>query len=88
MGGSLGAKNINEAIFKNLDLIKNQYFFYFCLQVRTYTKDIEKFIRDENIKIFPYFEKSYEIMGASDLILCKSRCFYYFRNYRAICHLF
>lgn len=84
MGGSLGAKNINEAIFKNLDLIKKSNVLLLWSTGKDLYKDYEeKFIEDENVKIFPYFEKSYEIMGASDLILCRAGASTIFRNYRA-----
>lgn len=59
MGGFLGAKNINEAIFKNLDFNKKiWHFITFGQQEKNYSKIMNfKILENENIRIFPYFEK-------------------------------
>lgn len=73
MGGSLGAKNINEAILNKYQNIKEKDIILFWSTGKELYKDIVSRVeKHENIKIYPYFEDSYNIMSASDLIFCRA----------------
>ncbi len=74
MGGSLGAKVINEAIIKSLDKIneKENFTLYWSTGASLY-KEVESRIKNyKNIIVMPYFENAYEVMAASDLVVCRS----------------
>lgn len=63
MGGSLGAKNINDAIYRKLEDLKKEDILILWSTGKELYKEYEKRLENfSNIKIFPYFEKSYEIM--------------------------
>lgn len=74
MGGSLGAKSINEAILSNIDKIneKEHFTLYWSTGEKLY-KEVQVRIKNfNNIIVMPYFENVYEIMAASDLVICRS----------------
>lgn len=74
MGGSLGAKVINEAIINNLDKIneKENFTLYWSTGASLY-KEVESRIKNyNNIIVMPYFENAHEVMAAADLVVCRS----------------
>lgn len=73
MGGSLGAKSINDAVIKNLDNInsKENLTLYWSTgkeQFKEYTKIKEL----DNIVMMPYFDNMVEIMAAADVVVSRS----------------
>ncbi|WP_073507585.1 undecaprenyldiphospho-muramoylpentapeptide beta-N-acetylglucosaminyltransferase [Streptobacillus notomytis] len=73
MGGSLGAKNINDAIVKKFEYIKNsQVIFYWATGKELYKDTINRIEENENTIVVPYFEEVYNVMAASDILLCRA----------------
>ena len=72
MGGSLGAKNINEAVKKKIDLFKDDKMIYWATGKELYKYYINEVEEGENVVVVPYFEDSYNIMAAADLLLCRA----------------
>lgn len=74
-GGSLGAKEINDAIIKNWDRFLNdeKIVIYWATGKDNY-EEIEKQIKEKKEKdeIKPYFENMLEIMAAADLVVCRA----------------
>lgn len=74
MGGSLGAKNINDAIIKKVKIIaeeKNVKLFW-ATGKNHYEEVISRVKEIENIIIKPYFDNAADIMAASDLLICRA----------------
>lgn len=72
LGGSLGAKSINEAVLKNWDkLLKNSNVRIYWGTGKNNYKEINEKIRKrkQNDVIKPYFENIGEVMSASDLMI-------------------
>ena len=72
MGGSLGAKNINDAIAKKVDLFKDNKIIYWATGKELYKYYINDVEEGENVVVVPYFENAYNVMAASDLLLCRA----------------
>lgn len=74
MGGSLGAKPINEAIIKNIESINNKenLRFYWSTGENLFKETYSKIKNLKNIILMPYFENVCEIMSASDLVVCRA----------------
>lgn len=73
MGGSLGAKNINEVVLSKLDLFNQEKINVFWATGKALYEEINSKIEDKNrINIAPYFENPSIIMAASDLIICRA----------------
>ena len=72
MGGSLGAKNINEAVKKKIDLFEGNKIIYWATGKELYKYYINEVEEGENVVVVPYFEDSYNIMAAADLLLCRA----------------
>lgn len=75
MGGSLGAKSINDALVKKWDCIaeeKNLRLFW-ATGKDNYEKIAEKLKnKNDNDIIKPYFNNAAELMAASDLVICRA----------------
>lgn len=73
MGGSLGAKNINEAIVNNLDKLNIENIeIYWATGKENYDNIIKRIKENNNIKIKPYFDNADLIMASSDLLICRA----------------
>ena len=72
MGGSLGAKNINEAVKKKIDLFEGNKIIYWATGKELYKYYVNEVDEGENVVVVPYFEDSYNIMAAADLLLCRA----------------
>ena len=74
MGGSLGAKVLNEAIIANIEYInkKKDFNLYWSTGESLYKESMLRIKDFKNIIVMPYFENVYEIMAASDLVICRS----------------
>lgn len=73
MGGSLGAKNINDAIADNFEkFLNSDILLYWATGKTQYQEYLDKVDEKENTIVVPYFEDSYNIMAATDLILCRA----------------
>ncbi|WP_064608897.1 undecaprenyldiphospho-muramoylpentapeptide beta-N-acetylglucosaminyltransferase [Streptobacillus moniliformis] len=73
MGGSLGAKNINDALIKKFEDIKNSKVIFYWATGKDLYKDItSKIEENENTIVVPYFEEAYNVMAASDILLCRA----------------
>lgn len=73
MGGSLGAKNINEEVLKNLDLFNFENIHLFWSTGKNLYKEvIDRAEESEKIVIVPYFEEPHILMAASDIILARA----------------
>lgn len=72
MGGSLGARNINEAFIKNIEKISNDTLVYWSTGKDLYQETVDKVQKKDNIKILPYFENAHLIIAASDLMVCRA----------------
>ncbi|CAM3158258.1 undecaprenyldiphospho-muramoylpentapeptide beta-N-acetylglucosaminyltransferase [Streptobacillus felis] len=73
MGGSLGAKNINDALVNKFEDIKNSgVTLYWATGKELYKEITEKVEENEDTIVVPYFEESYNIMAASDILLCRA----------------
>ena len=74
MGGSLGAKVLNEAIIANIEYInkKKDFNLYWSTGENLYKESMLRIKDFKNIIVMPYFENVYEIMAASDLVICRS----------------
>ncbi|WP_156299142.1 undecaprenyldiphospho-muramoylpentapeptide beta-N-acetylglucosaminyltransferase [Streptobacillus canis] len=73
MGGSLGAKNINDVLVKKFEDIKaSEVTLYWATGKELYKEVTDRVEENENTIVVPYFEESYNIMAASDLLLCRA----------------
>ncbi|WP_068448940.1 undecaprenyldiphospho-muramoylpentapeptide beta-N-acetylglucosaminyltransferase [Caviibacter abscessus] len=74
MGGSLGAKPINEAIIKNIEKIneKQNLKFYWSTGESLFKETYAKIKNLKNIILMPYFENACELMSAADLVICRA----------------
>lgn len=74
-GGSLGAKEINDAVLKNWDRIleDKNIRLYWATGEKNYD-EISKSIRRAKIQdtVRPYFENMINIMAAADLVVCRA----------------
>lgn len=75
MGGSLGAKSINDALIKNWEKLRKEKNIrvYWATGKNHYDdvmKNIKKYKLTDQIK--PYFEDIGNIMSAADLVVCRS----------------
>lgn len=74
MGGSLGAKNINEAILKVWEEIikdKNVKLFW-ATGKENFEEAVFRMKNQGNSVIMPYFENTADIMSAADLVICRA----------------
>ncbi|CAM3484993.1 undecaprenyldiphospho-muramoylpentapeptide beta-N-acetylglucosaminyltransferase [Pseudostreptobacillus hongkongensis] len=73
MGGSLGAKNINDGIIANFDkFLNSDSILYWATGKTQYQECLDKVDEKENTIVVPYFEDSFNVMAASDLLLCRA----------------
>lgn len=74
MGGSLGAKNINEAILKSWEkIIKDKNIRLFWATGKENFEEAVFRMKDfGNAVIMPYFENAADIMSAADLVICRA----------------
>ena len=74
IGGSLGAKNINQAILKNLEkiTIDNNIKLFWGSGKDNYDEINNRIRKRHNLIIKPYFENAAEIMAASDLVISRA----------------
>lgn len=74
MGGSLGAKSINDAVIKNMNKINDKNNFKLFLATgKTLYKETEFDMKErKNIELLPYFENSYNYIAAADLVVCRA----------------
>lgn len=74
MGGSLGAKPINEAIIKNIEQINNKQNlkFYWSTGEALFKETCSKIKNLKNIILMPYFDNACELMSAADLVICRA----------------
>lgn len=74
MGGSLGAKSINDAVIKNMNKInEKQNFRIFLATGKNLYKETTYDMKDQkNITLMSYFEDSYNYIAASDLVVCRA----------------
>lgn len=73
MGGSLGAKNINEAIINNLDKLNiDNIEIYWSTGKENYDNIINRIKKNNNINVKPYFDNADLIIAASDLLICRA----------------
>lgn len=75
MGGSLGAKSINDAaVIKNMNKInEKQNFRIFFSYRKIWYKETTYDMKDQkNITLMSYFEDSYNYIAASDLVVCRA----------------
>lgn len=74
IGGSLGAKNINEAIIKKWKTItEDQNVKLFWATGKNNFEESTSRIRDfKNVVVKPYFDNAANIMAACDLIICRA----------------
>lgn len=74
MGGSLGAKNINNAINKNWDkILKDEKIKIFWATGKDNYQEATYKIKDfGNNVVEPYFHNAADIMAAADLIMCRA----------------
>lgn len=74
MGGSLGAKPINEAIIKNIEKInsKKNFKFYWSTGENLFKETYAKIKNLKNIVLMPYFENACELMSAADIVICRA----------------
>jgi len=73
-GGSLGAKNLNDAVIGKIEQIeKSGVKFYFVVGRQLYDEVMKKIPTIlKNVKIFDYISEMYTYMAAADLIMCRS----------------
>jgi len=73
-GGSLGAKNLNDAVIEKLEVIeKSGVKFYFVVGRQLYDEVVKKIPSSiQNVKVFDYISEMYIYMAAADLIMCRS----------------
>ena len=71
MGGSQGAKGLNEALPQ---VIKNaaQWQFIHVTGTRWYDAQVQAYQGLTNVKILPYSEEIYKLMKTADLMICRS----------------
>src|SRR5574344_667998 len=81
MGGSQGAKTINNALIGNLEVLSHKYDTQVIFQTgkKNYEKviaQIEKvypdYKNDKNIKVEPYFDNMFEVLKASDIAISRA----------------
>lgn len=75
MGGSLGARALNEAISDGYETIKNNPEVQWIWQTGKVNFDLYKdspTAKLTNVKIYPFFEKMEYVYGASDLIISRA----------------
>ncbi|WP_067141724.1 undecaprenyldiphospho-muramoylpentapeptide beta-N-acetylglucosaminyltransferase [Oceanivirga salmonicida] len=74
MGGSLGAKQINDAVINNLEKInKKKNLILFWSTGQNLFDDVHAKVKNlSNIILMPYFDNVPELMAASDLVICRS----------------
>lgn len=74
IGGSLGAKNINDAMIylsENLDK-KEDIVIYWATGKKLYNDVLKKVKQQDNLILKEYFDNVYEIMSASDIIVSRA----------------
>ena len=74
IGGSLGAKNINQGILKNLEkiTIENNIKLFWGTGKENYDEINGRIRKRHNLIVKPYFENAAEIMAASDLVISRA----------------
>ena len=74
IGGSLGAKNINQGILKNLEkiTIENNIKLFWGTGKENYDEINGRIRKRHNLVVKPYFENAAEIMAASDLVISRA----------------
>lgn len=72
MGGSLGARNINESIISNFNKFGNDVILYWSTGKELYKESTDKLEIRENTVVLPYLENSYINIAASDLMICRA----------------
>ena len=74
IGGSLGAKKINETLLEVLEDIKkdNNLKLFWATGKENYEETISKIESNENIVVMPYFENVADYMSAADLVICRA----------------
>ena len=74
IGGSLGAKNINQGILKNLEKIttENNIKLFWGTGKENYDEINGRIRKRHNLVVKPYFENAAEIMAASDLVISRA----------------
>lgn len=74
MGGSLGAKNINEAILKTWkEIIKDKNLkLFWATGKENYEEAVFRMKDYGNAVIMPYFENAADYMAAADLVICRA----------------
>ena len=74
MGGSLGAKSINDAIVKKWnDLLKEKNLKLFWATGKDNYEDVSGKLKDVgNNVVVPYFDNAANLMAASDLVMCRA----------------
>ena len=74
IGGSLGAKNINQGILKNLEKIttENNIKLFWGTGKENYDEINGRIRKRHNLVVKPYFENAAEIMAASALVISRA----------------
>ena len=74
IGGSLGAKNINEVLIKKWnEITKDEKIkVFWATGKNNYTDTIAKIRKKGNNVIEPYFDNAADIMSASDIVICRA----------------
>lgn len=74
MGGSLGAKNINESVLSKLSKIleKKNLYIYWSTGKELYKDIVNRVESDPHLIISEYFENAHIVMAATDVIICRA----------------
>lgn len=74
IGGSLGAKNINDAVISELEKIENlENFKLYLSSGKNLYDSIKNQVKNlKNIKLMPYIENIAELMASSDIVLSRA----------------
>lgn len=74
MGGSLGAKPINEAVISNVESInrKNNFKLFWSTGDNLFKETFARVKDLKNIVLMPYFDNVPELMAASDVVISRS----------------
>ena len=71
VGGSLGAKSINDAFLKSYHLFKNENIFVLFISGKKYIDDFKN-IHDENILVLDYLDDMASALYESDLVVSRA----------------
>lgn len=72
LGGSLGARKINQLIEKELDFITNQGFQVIWQCGKLYLNDYEKYNQKDNVQVFAFIDKMNWVYDVADVIISRA----------------